>query len=61
VQFHPEVTEDEVERWLAEAPEFVDRAGVTPSEVMTATAEVMDGARRRADRLFDRVWERIGR
>jgi GMP synthase-like glutamine amidotransferase len=61
VQFHPEVTEDEVERWLAEAPEFVDRAGVTLSEVMTVTAELMDGARRRADRLFDGVWERIGR
>jgi GMP synthase (glutamine-hydrolysing) len=60
VQFHPEVDENEVETWLAGAPEFVDRAGVDPSVVMRETREVMDDARRRAHCLFDRVWRRLG-
>ena len=61
VQFHPEVNEQHVREWMTEAADFVERAGADPGQVLKETAEVIDDARFRAYRLFDRVWERIGR
>lgn len=60
VQFHPEVTEEHVQRWLAGSPDFVSGAAVDPELILKETRDLIGEARRRAYALFDRIWERIG-
>ena len=53
VQFHPEVTATIIDRWVHELDHQLAAAGVSPAELLPASAAQLDSARRNAHRLFD--------
>jgi GMP synthase (glutamine-hydrolysing) len=55
IQYHPEVHEATIERWVRETPEVMDDAGETADSLMSATREFFPAARRLGDRLFERI------
>jgi GMP synthase-like glutamine amidotransferase len=53
VQFHPEVTDDVIERWLRNGGDDLALIGVDPAAVMADTDRFTDGARERCHALVD--------
>lgn len=60
VQFHPEVTIDEVASWTRGDPNGPASAGSTADEILARFADEFPAARERANRLMDRFLARSG-
>lgn len=56
VQFHPEVTAEIVDGWIADAPGQLASLGIDPGELRRATSRQAASARAFAYRLFDGFW-----
>ncbi len=54
LQFHPEVTEEVIRRWIWESPERVVGLGGDPEEIVEMSVREMPGARTRCFELVDR-------
>lgn len=59
VQFHPETTEDVIERWARGNPIGVASVGVGIDEILAATSAHIEDARPRCHALVDTFLERI--
>lgn len=53
VQFHPEVTGNEIRQWVAADPDTLRRLHIDADALMAQTTALLPDARRRAYRLFD--------
>ena len=53
VQFHPEVTENEIGQWAAAEPGTLSRLGIDVAAMLSETRDRLCGARERAYKLFD--------
>ena len=60
VQFHPEVTDNEVAQWAEGDAATVERLGLDAAELVAETAERLADARLRAYRLFDAFLDHAG-
>jgi hypothetical protein len=61
LQFHPEVTPEIMDAWVAVYRHELDQEGVDPDGLLKLTHELADQSRESAWRLFDAFLDRVAR